>query len=60
MNILPMEKKHIADVARLEKECFSEPWSEDGLSAELTKEEARQIAEAQGFVNARKKDSQFL
>ena len=40
MNILPMEKKHIADVARLEKECFSEPWSEEGLSAELTKEEA--------------------
>ncbi len=27
---------------------------------ELTKEEARQIAEAQGFVNARKKDSQDI
>lgn len=40
MNILPMEKKHIAKVAELEKECFSEPWSEEGLSAELTKEEA--------------------
>lgn len=36
-----MEKKHIARVAQLEKECFSDPWSEEGLSAELTKEEAR-------------------
>lgn len=41
MNILPMEKKHISAVAVLEGECFSEPWSEDGLSAELTKAEAR-------------------
>ena len=36
-----MEKKHIAKVAELESECFSEPWSEEGLSAELTKSEAR-------------------
>jgi len=30
-----MNESHIADLARLEKECFSQPWSEDGLRAEL-------------------------
>ena len=41
MNILPMSDGHISAVAQLERECFSEPWSEDGLRAELTKDEAR-------------------
>ncbi len=29
--IVPFEKKHIAPLAKLEKVCFSEPWSADGL-----------------------------
>ena len=30
-----MNESHIADLVRLEKECFSQPWSEEGLRAEL-------------------------
>ena len=41
MNILPMGNEHIISLAGLEKICFSEPWSEEGLRAELTKSEAR-------------------
>lgn len=41
MNILPMKQEHISTVAELERECFSEPWSEEGLRAELSKSEAR-------------------
>lgn len=41
MNIVPMAKKHIPGIALLEKECFSEPWSEDGLTSELTNSQAR-------------------
>lgn len=33
--IIPMQKEHIKDIAQLEKECFSEPWSENALSEEL-------------------------
>lgn len=29
--ILPMNERHIAAVAKLEKVCFSEPWSAEGL-----------------------------
>ncbi|MBR5825714.1 MAG: ribosomal protein S18-alanine N-acetyltransferase [Clostridia bacterium] len=36
-----MAKKHIPGIALLEKECFSEPWSEDGLTSELTNSQAR-------------------
>lgn len=41
MNIVPMEEKHIPQIAMLERECFSEPWSEEGLTAELTNTQAR-------------------
>ena len=41
MNIVPMAEKHISGIALLEKECFSEPWSEEGLSSELTNSQAR-------------------
>lgn len=41
MNIVPMEEKHIPQIALLEKECFSEPWSEEGLASELANTQAR-------------------
>ena len=31
INILPLERRHIKDIARLEEICFSEPWSENGI-----------------------------
>lgn len=33
-----MEMEHIQQIAMLEKECFSEPWSENALSEELENE----------------------
>ena len=30
--IVPMDRSHIPQVAALEKECFSSPWSEDRKS----------------------------
>lgn len=33
-----MNEEHIEKIALLEKECFSEPWSENALSEELTNE----------------------
>lgn len=44
MNALIIEgfnENHLKDVAALEKECFSTPWSEAGLKAELTNPFAR-------------------
>lgn len=29
--IVPLEQRHIKDIARLEALCFSEPWSEEGI-----------------------------
>ena len=51
MNIVPMAEKHISGIALLEKECFSEPWSEEGLSSELTNSQARFfVCEEEGEV----------
>ena len=36
-----MTESDITEIAELEKECFSEPWSEDSLKDELTNETAR-------------------
>ncbi|MBR5190713.1 MAG: ribosomal protein S18-alanine N-acetyltransferase [Clostridia bacterium] len=36
-----MTESDIKEIAQLEKECFSEPWSEDSLKDELTNETAR-------------------
>ena len=33
-----MSAEHIPQIAQLEKECFSEPWSENALSEELSNE----------------------
>ena len=35
-NIVKMEERHIEELARLERECFSSPWSEKMLAEELT------------------------
>ena len=40
-NIEKMTADHTTMVAELEKECFSTPWSEAGLAAELTNNFAR-------------------
>ncbi len=36
MTIVPMEAAHVAEVAALERECFSTPWSERSIASELT------------------------
>ncbi len=36
-----MTVAHIEEIARLEKDCFSSPWSEDGLKSELDNNFAR-------------------
>lgn len=33
--IVPMREDHVAQVAALEKRCFSDPWSEASIAAEL-------------------------
>lgn len=38
--ILPMAQEHIKAIAEMEKECFSDPWSEDALRSELSNEGA--------------------
>lgn len=40
MKIVSMDKKHIERVAKLEKLCFSSPWSEKALEEELENENA--------------------
>lgn len=41
VTIREMTEDDIAEIAELEKECFSEPWSENSLRDELTNETAR-------------------
>ena len=51
LRLLPMEERHVPILAELERLCFSEPWSEDGLRAELGNETARFLtAEQNGQV----------
>ena len=38
IKIEKMREEHIKDIAALEKECFSQPWSEVSLREELNKE----------------------
>ena len=35
MKIIPMNKSHVAQIAALEKQCFSDPWSENSVASEL-------------------------
>ena len=36
-----MSAEHIKELALIEAECFSVPWSEDALRAEITKDNSR-------------------
>ena len=35
MKMIPMNESHVAQVAALEKLCFSDPWSETSIASEL-------------------------
>lgn len=35
MTLVPMEERHLDDLERLERLCFSDPWTREGLQAEL-------------------------
>ena len=41
IEIKKMTSAHIGEIAELENECFSSPWSEDGLKSELDNNFAR-------------------
>lgn len=41
LKIEKMTSSHIEEIANLEKECFSSPWSADGLKSELDNNFAR-------------------
>lgn len=41
LDISPMTQDDIKDIAQIERECFSEPWSEKGLESEITNSSAR-------------------
>ena len=36
IDIVKMERCHVAQIAQLEKQCFSEPWSENSIASELS------------------------
>lgn len=36
--VIKMKAEHIPEIAELEKQCFSQPWSENGLAEELENE----------------------
>lgn len=36
IEIRPMDQTHVAQIAELEKICFSEPWSESSIASELS------------------------
>lgn len=39
-NVVPMRERHLDALARLERRCFSTPWTRAGLAAELASETA--------------------
>lgn len=55
--IEPMNEVHLKDLALLEKQCFSVPWSESALEAELEKDNSRFFVaitknEVSGYIGA--------
>ena len=36
--IVPMNENHVKEIAEIERECFSDPWSEVSISSELQKD----------------------
>lgn len=46
-----MKAEHISEIARLEKECFSSPWSENALAQELSNPDSHfLVAESDGVA----------
>ena len=35
MRIVKMQSEHVASVAEMERQCFSDPWSEKSVASEL-------------------------
>ena len=57
IKIEPMNEVHLKDLALLEKQCFSVPWSESALEAELKKDNSRFFVaitknEVSGYIGA--------
>ena len=52
MNIARMEAAHVVDVAVIERECFSEPWSEHALELLLTPDAIGVVCVCDGAVAA--------
>ena len=51
MMIVPMNESHVAQVAELEKICFSDPWSEKSVASELSNSlSCWLVAEEDGMV----------
>ena len=48
MRVIRMEREHLADVAELERLCFSEPWSEGALELLLGDAAVAYVCEADG------------
>ena len=48
IRIVPMNESHVAQVAALEKECFSMPWSENSIASELRNELALWLVAVDG------------
>ncbi|XOQ42983.1 MAG: [Ribosomal protein S18]-alanine N-acetyltransferase [Clostridium sp.] len=40
LNLVPMLPRHLDDLAQLERICFAQPWTREGLAAELSSETA--------------------
>lgn len=48
MKIVPMEECHLDELARLEQECFSHPWSRQALAEELSNSAAVFLVAVEG------------
>lgn len=51
--LVPMDRGHIKEIARIERECFSMPWSESALEEELYNPQA-------SFIVAQRADGAVL
>lgn len=51
IKIRPMEKRDVDEVAEVEQECFSQPWTKEGIESELSNDTARfLVAEQMGEI----------
>ena len=59
-NIVPMDRSHIEQIAALERECFSTPWSEAMLTEVLFDSQASFIVAQASFIVAESEDGGVL